>query len=57
MWIVWKRDTVGSKGRVCEQICKTKREADSVAKYENKWRGMYGFAFTVEPSLINVTFG
>ena len=50
MWIVWKRDQVGSTGRVIEQMCSSKREADRVAKYETKWRGIYGFAFTVEQS-------
>lgn len=50
MWIVWKMDTLGKHSRVVEQICKTKREADSVAKYETKWRGIYGFEFSVEQS-------
>ena len=50
MWIVWKRDQVGSAWPVIEQMCSSKREADRVAKYETKWRGIYGFAFTVEQS-------
>jgi hypothetical protein len=47
MWIVWKRDTLGDSARSVEQVCSTEREARRVAEHENKWRGVYGFKFTV----------
>ena len=56
MWLVWKRDKLGEKRPVVDLMCKTKREADRHAKYENKWRGIYGFEFTVEKSPINLVF-
>lgn len=54
MWIVWKKDLTGDRPRIADGMFKTKREAEQYARYENKWRGIYGFEFTVEESLINV---
>jgi hypothetical protein len=49
MWVVYKQDSLKIRpSKVIEQLCKTKKEAESVAKYESKWRGVYGYKFTVE---------